>query len=313
MRQLKMTDGATFWLLLLTAIGFFVLAARLLLFAEYFHSALLYIAVPFALSIGLYVFTPYTNGSTWKKRFWNNLRTCLIVILASSLILMEGYVCVIMALPLFLIVLLFAFLTAYLWNNHGQNSPKSYLLPVVIILSSLEGTAPELTFNRYNEVSYSQVVDMDVATIRQRLQQPIKFKGERHWLLSVFPMPTYVGTVQLKVGDIRQYDFVYHRWFVTNTKIGRLNVHFKEVGETFVRTAITDSSYISGYMNLLGTDFRFEPINERQTKVTLRVSFERLLDPLWYYQPLERFAVRKGAEYFIREVLGADVGGGDHV
>lgn len=303
MRFIKRGDPLNKWLIFCLCVAVFTFSARLLMWTDSFHTGLLYIAIPFGLSLLLYYLTPYKEAETWKRRFWNNQRTSIFVILASSIFLMEGYVCVTMAMPLFILIIILAFVSTYLWNRFGKNSPKSYILPGLMILASLEGTTPELTFNRYNEVSYSQVVNVDAETIKQRLQEPIEFKGDRHWILAVFPMPTYVGTVKLEEGQIRQYDFVYHRWFVTNTKAGSVNVIFKEVDDHHIKTKIKDTSYIKGYMKLHGTEFTFEPINENRTKVTLTVSFDRTLDPIWYYGPLERFAVKKGTQYFINEVL----------
>ncbi|MCB0473947.1 MAG: hypothetical protein KDC56_12880, partial [Flavobacteriaceae bacterium] len=250
----------------------------------------------------------YKEGTSWKRRFWNNLRTNLIIILASSLLLMEGYVCVIMAMPLFILITIVAFISAYIWNTYGKGSPKSYILPAIMILASFEGTTPEFSFNRYNAVTYTQTVNLDAATIKERIQQPIKFKGNRHWLLSVFPMPVHVDTVKLKEGEIRKYDFIYHRWFITNTKVGSVEVKFREIGENRIKTEITDTSYISGYMKLHGTEFNLTPLNEHQTQVSLTVYFDRTLDPIWYYGPLERFAVQKGIKYFINEVLAEKSG-----
>ena len=312
MKFLKENDSASSWLALITLIGAFVLLSRLLYYTGSFHTGLLYIAIPYGLSLLLYYLTPYKKAETWKRRFWNNLRSCLIVILASSIFLMEGYVCVIMAMPLFLIIILFSLFTTFIWNTYGKKSPKSYLLPAVMIIASLEGTTPEFTFNRYNEVSYSQVVDLDIDTIKAKIENPIQFQGNRHWILSIFPMPTYVGTVNLAKGHVRKYDFVYHRWFVTNTKVGSLDVIFEKVSDRHIKTKIKDTSYIKGYLALHGTEFELEPINERQTRVTLTVSFDRMLDPIWYYQPLERFAVEKGIKYFLNEVLSKKDGGNAH-
>ncbi|MGH1456334.1 MAG: hypothetical protein ACRBDI_06100 [Alphaproteobacteria bacterium] len=303
MRILKENDSSTKWIILTTLTGVFVLTARFLLSSGTFHTGLLYIAVPYCLSLCLYYLTPYKKAETWTRRFWNNLRSCLIVILAASMFLLEGYVCLIMAMPLFLIVVVFAFFTNLIWNTHGKNSPKSYLLPAAIIIASLEGTTPEFTFNRYNEVSYTQVVDLDIDTIKEKIESPVQFQGKRHWILTVFPMPTYVGTVDLAKGQVRKYDFVYHRWFVTNTKVGSVDVIFEKVSDRHIKTKIKDTSYIKGYMALHGTEFKLDPINDNQTKVTLTVSFDRTLDPIWYYQPLERFAVEKGIKYFLSEVL----------
>jgi len=312
MKFLKKNDSATLWVVMMTLTGIFVLSARFLMYTGTFHTGLLYIAIPYGLSLLLYYLTPYKKAETWKRRFWNNLRSFLIVMLASSAFLMEGYVCIIMAMPLFLIVILFSLLTTFIWNTYGKKSPKSYLLPAVMIIASLEGTTPEFTFNRYNEVSYSRVVDLDIDTIKERIETPIKFQGNRHWILSIFPMPIYVGTVDWEKGHVRKYDFVYHRWFVTNTKAGSVDVVFEKVSDTHIRTSIKDTSYIKGYMTLHGTEFELEPLNDRQTRVTLTVSFDRKLDPIWYYQPLERFAVEKGIKYFLSEVLSKKNGGDNH-
>ncbi len=312
MTFLKEDDSATKWIITVSLIGVFVLSARFLMYTDQFHTGLLYIAVPYGLSLLLYYFTPYKKAETWKRRFWNNLRSCLIVILASSIFLMEGYVCVIMAMPLFVIIILFSLFTTFIWNTYGKKSPKSYLLPAMMIMASLEGTTPEFTFNRYNEVSYSQVVDLNAQTIIKKIESPIQFHGNRHWILTVFPMPSYVGTVDLVKGHIRQYDFVYHRWFVTNTKVGSLDVIFEKVSDMHIKTRIKDNSYIKGYMTLHGTEFILDPINDNQTKVTLTVSFDRTLDPIWYYQPLERFAVKKGIKYFLNEVLNKNNVEQDH-
>lgn len=303
MRLLNENDPLNKWLITFLSIAVFTFLARLLIWTGTFHTGLLYIGIPFGLSLALYYLLPYEEAETWQRRIWNNHRTAIFVVLGSSIFLMEGYVCVTMAMPLFILIFIVSYLSAYLSNKFGKHSPKSYVLPAIIIFAALEGTIPELTFNRHNEVTYTQVVNVDADTIRQKLQEPIEFRGNRNWILSIFPMPTYVGTVELKEGEIRKYDFVYRRWFVTNTKAGSVDVIFKKVSENHIKTEIKDSSYIKGYMTLHGTEFKLDPISENQTKVTLSVTFDRTLDPIWYYQPLERFAVEKGIQYFINEVM----------
>lgn len=105
-------------------------------------------------------------------------------------------------------------------------------------------------------------------------------------------------------GDIRTYEFVYHRWFATNTHRGAINVTFVEVDDYRIKTSIKDTSYIANYLKLQGTELTLEPVNSGSTRVTLKIRFERMIDPVWYFGPLERFAVEKAAKYFIREILG---------
>lgn len=300
----KLGDRATASLKVVTLIGVFVLIARLLIWTHRFHTGLLYIAMPFGLSLALYYLTPHTDGTTWKKRFWNNLRITLIIMLAASLILMEGYVCVVMFLPIFFFFTFIAFIASYIRHRCRKDSLNAYALPAIVMLFSLEGVTDATTFNRHNQVTYTQIIEADVNTIKNKLSQPIALQGDRHWILSAFPMPHYIGTVSLKEGEVRRYDFTYHRWFVTNTHTGSLDVTFAEISNNHIKTKIDDSSYISNYMKLHGTEFVLEPVNGVKTKVTLTVTFDRLLDPIWYFEPLERFAVKKGAAYFVNEILG---------
>ena len=305
MPLLKSNDRATRFLVVLTAVGIAVLALRLLIATDRFNSALLYVGLPFGLSLALYYLTPETDGATWLKRFWNNLRLTLIVLFGSSLILMEGYLCVILFLPIFVFIVMLTFVGCYLQNRSKRGSAVSFTLPALILLLSLEGTSDLTTLNRYNEVSHSQVIEADAASIKERLSRPIAFESDRHWSLSVFPMPRHVGTVALDKGQVRAYDFVYHRWFVANTHRGRIEVTFTDVGAERIVTSIEDDSYISGYLKLHGTELHLAPLDDRRTRVTLTVKFERLLDPIWYFEPLQRFVVAKGAAYFVSEILGA--------
>lgn len=219
--------------------------------------------------MALYYLTPHTDGTSWTKRCWNNFRTATIALLASSLMLMEGYVCVLMALPIFFFGFLIAFFVAYANDRWRKKKLMVQVLPAFVLLVSLEGVTDLTTVARFNEVVHSQMVPADVATIKRRLSTPPKPQGNRNWSISVFPMPRTIDTLGLTVGDVRTYEFVYHRWFSTNTHRGRLSVTLVEAGTHRFRTKIEDSSYIAGYMKLHGTELLLEPVSNRATKVTL--------------------------------------------
>ena len=303
MKFLKQNDKANLPLLIVTLVGISVLVLRLLIWTDKFHSGLLYIAWPFALSLALYYFTPHTDGKSWKKRFWNNLRISMIILLASSVMLMEGYVCVVMFLPIFFFFVLVAFFAFYAYHRFGKGSIQAQIIPFIVVLASLEGVTNATTFNRYNEVTYSQVVQTDIGTIKERLERPPEPQGKRHWILALFPMPRTIGSVVLEEGAVRTYEFEYHRWFAANTHSGQINVTFVEVSNNRVKTTIEDTSYISGYLKLHGTELTLEPVSETATRVTLNIEFDRMIDPVWYFEPLQRFAVEKSARYFIEALL----------
>ena len=86
-----------------------------------------------------------------------------------------------------------------------------------------------------------------------------------------------------------------------------MKVTLDEVTDTHIKTRIEDESYISNYMTLHGTELSFEPINSEETLVSLTIRFDRTLDPVWYFEPLERFAVKKSAKFLINELLAKEV------
>ena len=43
--------------------------------------------------------------------------------------------------------------------------------------------------------------------------------------------------------------------------------------------------------------------NNKNTEVTLTIKYERLLDPVWYFGPLQEYGVKKTADYLIDKMM----------
>ena len=69
-------------------------------------------------------------------------------------------------------------------------------------------------------------------------------------------------------------------------------------------TYMEDSSYIANYLKLKHSEIFLEAIHAQRTRVTLRISYERTLDPYWYFSPITRYGIGKTAEFLISEVIG---------
>ena len=52
-----------------------------------------------------------------------------------------------------------------------------------------------------------------------------------------------------------------------------------------------------------GSEVLLTPAGPNQTKISLRVDYRRNLDPVWYFHPLQQFAMSEMAAFFIDEVL----------
>lgn len=296
--------------LLLLLIAVFSISIRLLGHYKIHASALLYIAIPFVIALALTIFTNKTHNGHWASKYWNITRDALIVMLASSVVLFEGFVCVAMFLPIYFFMIMLALLSEYIWRisrekSHGKLS--MLILPALILVSSLEGTHPKLSLNRLNQVSASTVVDAGIAEIKENLTKPIQLGTSRPWFLKIFPMPYRINAESLNPRDVHEIHYRYQRWFFMNTHEGRALLKIAEVGDNHIKTEfIEDNSYISNYMTLRGTHIRLQPITESKTRVTLTIAFERKLDPAWYFGPLERYGIRKTADYLITEVIAPD-------
>ena len=294
-------------IILLVIIGVVSVLIRLLMEYNFDRSALLYVGVPFLIAITLLFIERPEPPHNWKRRYVNIIILSLAIMLGSSIILFEGFVCVLMFMPIyFFIILLMFLLEAFKRYRKNKNQGKSYahVLPLLILLSAFEGVIPEFSFEREYEVVSDKIISANIEDIKNKLKQPIELDKSRHWLLALFPMPYDIDAETLVAGDVHTINFRYHRWFVTNTHEGSMKLEISEVEDNYIRTRfVEDTSYISNYLKLYGTEINLEAIDNNTTKVTLRIKYHRFLDPVWYFGPLQEYAVGLSAQFLLDEVI----------
>ena len=299
------------WIQVILVASLFALIVRLLIKFELDTSALLYLAAPYFIALILAFFRRRERAATVFKKYANLTLDSLIVMLASSMILFEGFICVLMFMPIYFAVVLLAFIVEYItfkyFKKTKDKSLKAHIFPCLILLFSLEGVSPNLSFSRENIVSVEKIINASPLDIKNRLKKPMNLKVERHWFLSIFPMPYQIEAESLEPGDIHTVDYRYHKWFFTNTHEGSIKLLIDHVSEHRIETRIVeDQSYMSSYMDLKGTEILFTPQKNGTTKVKFSVYFNRKLDPAWYFQPLQEYGVRKMAELLIEELMTED-------
>lgn len=230
--------------------------------------------------------------------------------LGSSVVLFEGFVCVVMFMPIYLFVILIIFL---LDANNRRNKKRDrgalsiHVLPLLIVVSAFEGVSPEVSFDRNEQVSVTRVVQSNITSIKQNLVQPMDLQKKRPWFLTLFPMPHEIKAGSLTAGDVHEIHFKYYRWFFTNLHEGRMLLEISEVGDSHIKTTFReDSSYIANYLHLKGTEIQLDKIDDQHTRVTLTISFKRILDPYWYFSPIERYGIAKTADFIISEVMARE-------
>ena len=286
------------------------LAVRALMHYRFHESALLYVGIPFAIALVLILVRPISDEVSWKKRYLIRLIDAFIIMLGSSVLLFEGFVCVVMFMPIYLVVILFMFIFEWLGlraKRKNRGTLSVHLLPLLILTSSFEGIIPETSFERNESVSVTRIVNASVYEIKQNLRQPMDLQKKRPWFLHLFPMPYAIDAGSLNAGDVHEISFRYYRWFVTNVHEGKMLLEISQVEDDRIKTTfLEDTSYISNYLHFKSTEILFDELGPNQTRVTLRIDYERTLDPYWYFSPISRYGISKTADFLITEVLTHD-------
>ncbi|MEM1132670.1 MAG: hypothetical protein AAGH53_07025 [Pseudomonadota bacterium] len=300
---------------ILLIIGLAATALRLLLDSSYATSALVYVAVPTLIAFALIVFVKPYDGHSEHRKFLFFMFDSLVIMLATSALLMEGFICVIMFMPIYfgicLIAYLFKLVTGEFRHDDDDNLAERFKVHAWLVLPlmlSIEGVLPETSFERSNVIVRSQIIDADVPEIIDHLNQPMDYSGDRGWMIAVFPQPVRSENPGLYAGAIHRLHFVYNRWFFGNTKRGEMHVRIGEVSKERIRTSIVrNDSYLAGYLNIQGTQLDFHPLSNGSTQVLLTIRYERTLDPYWYFHPMQQIALEQSADYLLEQIV--DPGG----
>lgn len=294
-------------LLIFVLIILFSLGFRFLGEIRIQQSALLYIGFPALVTTALLAFTRRSDGEHWALRYWNHSRAALIVLLGSSVVLLEGFLCVLMFMPIYFAVVFAVFAIEALYRyafDKGQGSRGVHVLPLLLLLASTEGVVPELSFERENSVSVSRYLDSTPAQIHRNLAMPIELDPARPLFLRLFPIPWKIDNPELREGSIHRSHFRYHRWFYTNTHEGEMAFRLSEVSPQRVELELLeDDSYIATYLRLHGTRLDILAAEDGGSHVTLTMRYRRLLDPAWYFDPMQAYAMELAAAYIIDNIV----------
>ncbi len=289
----------------LQLIGVASLCVQYLLASPLSGSALLYVSIPYTLALIIAAVRPYAPNTKWYHKYLGFLTDTLIVFLASSLVLREGFICVLLFLPILFIGTALAFLTEWLSDHRSRRVKHLGLaLPLIVLVSGLEGTHQTLSFDREETVKISATSTLPVEHLRRNLTLPIDLRRERNWLLAVFPMPYEIDSGAFHIGAIHTAKTRYHRWFVNNTHEGEVRLQITQLSDHHLQTRIVhDTSYFSNYLTLKGSAIHLSPLPAGGTRIDLTIEYRRKLDPAWYFAPIQRYAIEHTAQLLIQEVV----------
>lgn len=251
-------------------------------------SALLYIGIPTFIALA------FANTAASKSVMGSTLKAITFVILISGPLLQEGYICMIMAAPILYIIGALAAWPFDHYRKKKNNAAKlnTFVLPALLVLMSMEGVFNETSFNRINTVNHTQIIEASVSEIKSRLALSRPLQKADSLFANVFPQPDKINANGLAVGDNHWVDISYLKWIYWNEKRGKVRFEVAEHTNNSLRfIPVSDDSYLSAYLTWKDTIITLDAVSDTQTRVTWSINYQRDIDPAWYAQPLQQYAM----------------------
>jgi hypothetical protein len=278
---------------LVFAIAAGCLLYRILVLKRLEQSALLFVGIPALLAVVI-ACTPKA-----KTLVGGTMKATTLFLLLSAPLLGEGFICILMAAPLFYAVAggIAAIITAVQTSDKNR---KQNMLPCLALIGilpmALEGSRPALSFNREEAVTARRVVSATPEEVESALSQSPRTNLSIPFFFKSFPRPTEAHGKGLKPGDLRSIHFAGGEGRPGDVV---LRVVESEPGHARFG-AVSDQSKIAHWLAWEYADVRWQAVDATHTQVQWTLGYRRLLDPAWYFRPWERYAVRTSADYLIR-------------
>jgi len=278
------------------ALGLGSLAYRLLHATNLDQTAALFVGIPSLLAfaaafVALRMHVDGIMGITVK--------TITIGLLLSGPVLVEGFICVLLAAPLFYAVgmlVALAIRTGRKLSERRQTRGAAGLLLLPLLAFSFEGTMPGTTVLREATSTAERTVLATPAEVEAALTHEPHFDVPLGPLLSMgFPKPADARGQGLVPGDQRTITFV--------TGSGRQRDLVMQVvarGPDWVRfQPVSDSTKIAELLGWRSADVSWTDLGDGKTLVRWSLSYDRRLDPSWYFGPWENLVTTLAADYLI--------------
>lgn len=253
------------------------------------HSAAMFLGIPAVLAI-LLALTPKAKTVTGGI-----LKGITLALLIVAPLLGEGYLCILVASPLFYVVGIIVGIVVD--KTRRDRSVTLSCVALVLLPLSLEGIIPALSFNRSQTVEVSRVVAASADTVEHQLALSPDITTRLPRTLCIgFPRPLKASGGGLEIGAMRTIHFAG----AEGDPPGDLTMRVVASQQGYVRfETVSDTSKLTQWIAWTSSEVQWKQIDGAHSLITWRVHFERQLDPAWYFAPLERAAVHEAAKYLI--------------
>lgn len=282
---------------------------------NYLHqSAAFFIGVPTVLAITL-ALTPKAKSATGMI-----VKGLTLALLLSGVVFFEGFICILMAAPLFYLVGIVIGIPIDRARRRKQSEGRIYsVVGVAFLLLSLEGATPATSFSQKEVVRVTREIDASSSTVEQALGSTPRFDGDLPLYLKLgFPRPVAARGRGLEVGDRRTIIFgdespmepmgvthEHHSDHVNPADTGgvlELKIVRSENG-LVVFKPVRDATAFTHWISWGRSIVRWETSGDGSTEVSWTLHFKRRLSPTWYFGPWQRYAAEKAVGYLIDTVV----------
>lgn len=279
------------WMVVAFIVAFTTSAAlyKFLIHEELGHTSAMFLGIPAVLGI-LIALTP--KAKTVTGGIVKGITLALLII---APLLGEGYLCILMASPLFYLV--GCGIGAVIDARRKARGVTASSIALVLLPLCLEGIVPQLTWNRAQTVEVSQIVDAPAASVEAALAQSPDVHAKLPAFLRIgFPRPLEAHGQGLEEGAMRAIHFAG----AEGDPPGDLTMRVSGRGPGYARfETVSDGSKLTQWVRWDSSEVMWTAVDATHTRVTWRVNFERQLDPAWYFTPWERLAVHEAAKFLI--------------
>lgn len=267
-----------------------------------YDSAALYLGLPLLIALG------FSLIPKRKTAMGATMKGMTIALLLSAAVFQEGYICILFAAPLFYGVGAIVAWQVDKARKRKEKTLQAAAIATIFALLSLEGTTDLTTVPRDNTVTASKIINASIHDVRDQLAKTPEFDDVPPVFLRIFPYPENIIGSGLEVGDIRQATFVAYKHIWWSKVEGDLAFRVSESEPNRIKFEVTkDDSYVSHYLKWLSSEVFLEPIDATRTKVTWKHEYKRILDPAWYFGPLQHYAVKLTTEQLIDRVATPEI------
>jgi hypothetical protein len=294
-------------------IGFIVVLAatgayyRLVHLADLHRSAALYIGVPAVLAIGL-VLLPRSRSATGMA-----LKGSVVAMLIATVVLPEGFLCLLMATPLVVFIAVGVGATVDLTTRERGHQRRSVLFVAIpLAIMAAEGAAGS-PFETRDRTTASVVVEATPAEVAAALAAPPTFDTTRPAFLSLgFNHPVAAEGAGLEIGDRRVIHFAggshedHPKGLAGSGADGHSTMELTVVRSQPGRVELRvdqDHTMLARWVDLDRSVVTWEPVDATTTRVTWTLVYERLLFPTAYFGPVQRYGMGTAADYLLDAVI----------